>query len=90
MPILKIRETIYISTWNVRIMCEIGRNNQIAEEMKRCNLMVFGISENYRTEPKQQRIDSREILLYSNHGEENSSCKQRVALILLPEAQKHL
>ncbi|VDP30427.1 unnamed protein product [Schistosoma curassoni] len=58
--------------------------------MRRYNLAVLGISETYWTEAEQQRLGIEEVLLYSDHEEENSSHTQGVALMLSKEARSAL
>ncbi|VDP63578.1 unnamed protein product [Schistosoma mattheei] len=55
--------------------------------MRRYNLAVLGIGETYWTQAEQQRLGIEEVLLYSDHEEENSSHTQRVALMLSKEAR---
>lgn len=52
-------------------------------------MTVPGISDTYRTETGQKKIDSGKGLLYFGH-EENASYTQRVALILSKEFLKEL
>ncbi|VDP38474.1 unnamed protein product [Schistosoma margrebowiei] len=70
-------------------MWDTGRAFQIAAEMRRYNLEVLGISETHWTQVGQQRLDSKELLLYSGH-EENAPHTQGVALILSKRAQSAL
>ncbi|VDP30540.1 unnamed protein product [Schistosoma margrebowiei] len=69
-------------------MWDTGRAFQIAAEMRKYNLEVFGISETHWTQVGQQRLASGELLLYSGHEEENAPHTQGVALILSKQAQK--
>ncbi|VDP73634.1 unnamed protein product [Schistosoma curassoni] len=71
-------------------MWDTGRAFQIAAEMKRYNLEVLGIKETHWTQVGQQRLTSRELLLYSGHEEESASYTQGVALMLSKRAQNAL
>ncbi|VDP81925.1 unnamed protein product, partial [Schistosoma mattheei] len=82
MPLLTTRATIYLGTWNVRIVWDTGRAFQIASEMRRYNLEVLGISETHWTQVGQQQLASGELLLYSGHEEENAPHTQGVAFML--------
>ena len=90
MHLLTTRATIFIGTWNVRTMWETGRVFQIATEMRKYNLEMLGISETHWTQVGQQRLSSRELLLYSGHEEENAPYTQGVALMLSRKAQNAL
>ncbi|VDP47982.1 unnamed protein product [Schistosoma curassoni] len=90
MPLLTTTATIYLSTWNVRTMWDTGRAFQIAVEMRRYNLEVLEISETHWTQVEQQRLTSRELLLYSGHEEENAPHTQGIALMLSKQAQNAL
>uniref|UniRef100_A0A5K4F8Z4 Uncharacterized protein n=1 Tax=Schistosoma mansoni TaxID=6183 RepID=A0A5K4F8Z4_SCHMA len=80
--LLTTRATIFIGTWNVRTMWETGRVFQIAAAMRKYNLEVLGISETHWTQVGQQRLSSRELLLYSGREEENAPHTQGVSLML--------
>ncbi|VDP59206.1 unnamed protein product [Schistosoma curassoni] len=58
--------------------------------MKRYNPEVLGISETHWTQVQQQRLTSRELLLYSSHKEKNAPHTQGVALMLFKQAQTAL
>ncbi|CAI2734616.1 unnamed protein product [Schistosoma spindalis] len=90
MPLLTTRATIFIGTWNVRTMLETGKTSQIATEMRRYNLAVLGISETHWTQAEQQRLNTKEMLLYSGQEEENAPHTQGVALMLSKVAQNAL
>ncbi|VDO74922.1 unnamed protein product [Schistosoma margrebowiei] len=90
MPLLTTRATIYLGTWNVRTMWDTGRALQIAAEIRRYNLEFLGISETHWTQVGQQRLTSRELLLYSGHEEENAPHTQGVALMLSKQARNAL
>ncbi|VDP35590.1 unnamed protein product [Schistosoma margrebowiei] len=80
MSFLTTRVTIYLGTWNAHTMWETGRVFQIAAEMRRYNWTQVG----------QQRLASRELLLYSGHEKENASHTKGVALMLSKQAQNAL
>ncbi|VDP45571.1 unnamed protein product [Schistosoma margrebowiei] len=67
-----------------------GRAFQIATEMRRYNLEVLGIGKTHWTQVRQQRLASKELLLYSGHDEENAPHTQGVALMLSKQAQNTL
>ncbi|VDO77045.1 unnamed protein product [Schistosoma margrebowiei] len=71
-------------------MWEIRKTSQIATEMRRYNLAVLGISETHWTQAGQQRLNTGEMLVYSDHEEENAPHTQRVALMLSIVAKMHL
>ncbi|VDP56993.1 unnamed protein product [Schistosoma mattheei] len=58
--------------------------------MRTYNLTVLGISDIHWTKAGQQKLDIREMLLYSGHKEENASHTQGVALMLYKETQNAL
>ncbi|KAH9590469.1 Craniofacial development protein 2 [Schistosoma haematobium] len=90
MPLLTTRATTFTDTWNVRTMWETGKTSQIATGMRRYNLAVLEISETYWTQTGQQRLNTREMLLYSGHEEENAPHTQGVALMLSKVARNAL
>ncbi|VDO85205.1 unnamed protein product [Schistosoma margrebowiei] len=90
MPLLTTRAKRFIGTWNVRTMCETVKTSQIAMEMRRYNLAVLGISETHCTQAGQQRLNTREMLVYSGHEEDNSPHTQGVALMLSKVARNAL
>ncbi|VDP62240.1 unnamed protein product, partial [Schistosoma curassoni] len=61
-------------------MWETEKTSQIATEMRRYKLAELGISETHWTKARQ-RLNTREMLPYSGHEEENASHIQRVALM---------
>ncbi|VDP22247.1 unnamed protein product [Schistosoma margrebowiei] len=88
MSLLTTRATIYLGKWNARTMWETEGVIQIAAEIRRYNPEVLGINETHWTQVEQQRIASGELLLYSDHEEENDPHTHRVALMLCPN--KHI
>ncbi|VDP38715.1 unnamed protein product [Schistosoma mattheei] len=58
--------------------------------MKRHNLEVLGISEAHWTQVGQQRLNTGEMLLYSDHEKENAPHTQGVALMLSRVARNAL
>lgn len=68
-------------------MWETRRTSQIAREMRRYNLVFRGIIETHLTQARQQRLDTREMLLYSGHGQGSAPHIQGVALMLSEEAR---
>ncbi|VDP18941.1 unnamed protein product [Schistosoma margrebowiei] len=68
-------------------MWETEKTSQISTQMRRYNLAVLRISENHCTQVGQQRLDTGEMLLYSDHEEENAPHTQGVVLMLSELAQ---
>ncbi|VDP30300.1 unnamed protein product [Schistosoma curassoni] len=58
--------------------------------MRRYNLAVLRISETHWIQAEQQRVGTEEMLLYSDHEEENAPQTQAVALMLSKGAQNSL
>lgn len=77
MPFLTPRATTNMGTMNVRTIWKTGRTNQIAVRIRRHYLTVLGISETNLTQAVQKRLDLREMLLYSDHEEENAVAHSR-------------
>ncbi|VDO58802.1 unnamed protein product [Schistosoma margrebowiei] len=71
-------------------MCDIGWTNQIAAEMKRYNLTVIAISETHWTQTGEKSLDLREMLMYSDHQEKDTSHTHIVAHVLSKKAHKAL
>jgi hypothetical protein len=63
-------------------MYEAGETAQIVAEMRNYNLALFGISETRWIQSGQCRLTTGELLLYSEHEEENSPHSQGVAIML--------
>ncbi|VDO76153.1 unnamed protein product [Schistosoma margrebowiei] len=89
-PLLTIKETLFLSTWNIRTVWKIRKTGQIATEMKRYKLAVLGIRKTHWTQTEQQRLDMGEMLLYSVHEDENVPHTRRIALMLTKEARNTL
>ncbi|VDP76743.1 unnamed protein product [Schistosoma curassoni] len=60
-------------------MWETEKTSQIATEMKRYKLAALGIRETHQTQAGKPRLDTRMMLLYSGHEEENAPHIQGVA-----------
>ncbi|VDO88600.1 unnamed protein product [Schistosoma margrebowiei] len=90
MPLLKTRAMIFIGTWNVRTKWGTGKTSQITTEMRKYNSGVLGISETHWTQTGQQRLNTREMLLYSGNEEENAPHTQGVAPMLSKIARNAL
>ncbi|VDP50451.1 unnamed protein product [Schistosoma margrebowiei] len=71
-------------------MWETRKISQIATEMRRYKLAVLGISETHWTQAGQQRLNTREMLLYSGHEKSNAPHTQEVALMLSNVARNAL
>ncbi|VDP28583.1 unnamed protein product [Schistosoma margrebowiei] len=71
-------------------MWETERTDSLATEVRRYNLTALKISETHWTKAGQKRLDTREMLLYSGHEEENAPHTQAVALMLSNEAHNAL
>ena len=90
MAIILIRTAIAIGTWNVRTTVETGMTAQVSAEIRNYNLTVPGISETRWTGSVQRRLATRELLLYSDHEEDNAPHTQGVALMLPKTTQRAL
>ncbi|VDP49515.1 unnamed protein product [Schistosoma margrebowiei] len=90
MPLLTTRAKIFIGTWNVRTIWETGKTSQIAMEVRRYNSAVLGISETHWIQAGQKRLATGEMLLYSDHEEDNAPHTQGVALMLSKVARNAL
>ncbi|VDP65049.1 unnamed protein product [Schistosoma curassoni] len=75
---------------DARTIWETGRVFPIAEEMRRYNLEVLGISETHWTKVGQQRLASKELLLYSGHEEENAPHTQDFVVISRNKQEKKI
>lgn len=90
MTFLAIRTTIYIGKWEVQTIREARRIIQVATDMKKYNLALFGTSKSHWILSRQKRLTSEEMLMYSGHGEEDilPIHAQRIALMLHNEGGK--
>ncbi|VDP50479.1 unnamed protein product [Schistosoma curassoni] len=88
MPLLPVRSTINIGTWNIPTIWKTERTIQIAAELRRYNLMVLGISETYWTQSGQEKLGLAKMLLYSGHEDKDALHTQGVELMPVKEAGK--
>ena len=82
--------TIKIGTWNVRTMFEVGRAQQIANEMNRYKVSLLGISETSWTESGRLRLASGKTILYSGYDDDHARHIHGVGFMLSPETTKAL
>ncbi|VDO66125.1 unnamed protein product [Schistosoma margrebowiei] len=68
---------------------EDWEDQSIDKEMRGYNLTVLGINETHWIQAGQQRLDKREMVVYSGH-EENAPHTHGVALMLSEEVQNAL
>ena len=68
-------------------MFEAKKAAQIARERRTYNITVLGLCETRWTQSGQVRLNSREMILYSGHEEEDAHHTEGVALMLSHEAQ---
>ena len=69
-PLLSMKVTTKIGTWNVRTMYETCKAAQVANEMRRYNIAVLGICESRWNEAGRITLATREQLVYSGHENE--------------------
>ena len=80
-------KTLRIGSWNVRTMFEVGKQEQIRQEMRRYRLHILGISETHWSQCGQKKLRTGEHIIYS--GEENTH-RKGVALMISKMAYKTL
>ncbi len=83
---IKIK-SLRIGSWNVRTMYEVGKQEQIRNEMHRYNLDILGISETHWSQSGQRKLKTGELILYS--GEEELH-RRGVAMFLSKRVSKTL
>ncbi|VDP31861.1 unnamed protein product [Schistosoma margrebowiei] len=69
-------------------MCETRKTSQIAAEMRKYSVTVFRIRETHWIQAEQKRLGTEEMLLYSDHAEENALHTKGVSLTKSEEAIK--
>ena len=84
---IKINKSLRIGSWNVRTMYEVGKQEQIRNEMHRYNLDILGISETHWSQSGQRKLKTGELILYS--GEEELH-RKGVAMFLSKSVSKTL
>ena len=84
---IKINKSLRIGSWNVRTMYEVGKQEQIRNEMHRYNLDILGISETHWSQSGQRKLKTGELILYS--GEEELH-RKGVAMFLSKRVSKTL
>ena len=85
--LIKINKSLRIGSWNVRTMYEVGKQEQIRNEMQRYNLDILGISETHWSQSGQRKLKTGELILYS--GEEELH-RRGVAMFLSKKVSKTL
>lgn len=84
------KRAIVMGAWNVRTKYETGKTFQIAAEMRAYNLALLGTSETRWTQSGRKKLNSGELLLYSEHENVHSPHTQGMALMLSKVPQKEL
>lgn len=84
------RKDVRIGTWNTRTMYEAGRIAQVANEMRRYNIYLLGLSEMRWLQSGQIRLITEETLSFSGPTEEGAPHTEGVRLMLSLEAQRAL
>ena len=84
---IKINKSLRIGSWNVRTMYEVGKQEQIRNEMQRYNLHILGISETHWSQSGQRKLKTGELILFS--GEEELH-RRGVAMFLSKRVSKTL
>ena len=80
-------KSLRIGSWNVRTMYEVGKQEQIRNEMQRYNLHILGISETHWSQSGQRKLKTGELILFS--GEEELH-RRGVAMFLSKRVSKTL
>ena len=55
-------KSLRIGSWNVRTMYEVGKQEQIRNEMHRYNLDILGISETHWSQSGQRKFKTGELI----------------------------
>ena len=79
-PLLSMKVTTKIGTWNVRTMYEISKAAQAANEMRRYNIAVLGICESRWNGADRITLATGEQLVYSGDENEQHAHTEGVAL----------
>ena len=82
------KTTLKVGCWNVRTMYQTGLAAQVANEMKRYNIDILGVSECRWTDAGKTMLTSGETILYSGRNDGNH--RNGVALMLSKDAAKCL
>ena len=88
--LLTMKATTRIGTWNVRTMYEAGKAAQIANEMRRYNIQILGISESRWNGSGMTTLSTKERILYSGHPQEEHEHTLGVAIMMSEAAAKAL
>ena len=88
--LLTPRTTTKLGTWNVRTMFEVGRAEQIANEMSRYRINLLGISETRWTKSGRFPLASGQTILYSGHEDDHARHTHGVGFMLSAEINKAL
>ena len=62
-------KSLRIGSWNVRTMYEVGKQEQIRNEMQRYNLDILGISETHWSKSRQRKLKTGELIFFSGEKE---------------------
>ena len=81
-PLLSMKVTTKIGTWNVRTMYETSKAAQVANEMRRYNIAVLGICESRWNGAGRITLATGEQLVYSGHENEQHAHTEGVAFMV--------
>ena len=81
-PLLSMKVTTKIGTWNVRTMYETSKAAQVANEMRRYNIAVLGICESRWNGAGRITLATGEQLVYSGHENEQHAQTEGVAFVM--------
>ena len=89
-PLLTLKGSTRIGTWNVRTLYEVGKAAQVVSKIRQYNISVLAICESRWNGAGQVTLAIGERLLYSGHEEEQHAHVKGVALMLSESAAKAL
>ena len=81
-PLLSMKATTRIGTWNVRTMYETSKAAQVANEMRRYNIAVLGICESRWNGAGRITLATGEQLVYSGHDSGQHAHTEGVAFMM--------
>ena len=89
-PLLSMKATTRIGTWNARTMYETSKAAQVANEMRRYDIAVLGICESRWNGAGRITPATGELLVYSGHDNEQHTHTEGVAFMMSKLATKSL
>ena len=81
-PLLSMKVTTKIGTWNVRTMYETSKDPQVANEMRLYNIAVPGICQSRWNGAGCITLATGEQLVYSGHENEQHAHTEGVAFMV--------